>query len=119
MKKTLATWVSRGKKKIAARLRALHGGARPRLERPEFATDRPCYEASQRVEAIPCGGIGVIHQLAHAVGLPHAIDRGLKILNRHRPYRESDHVLNIAYNVTALRSPSCEAGRWLLAAALS
>lgn len=99
VKKTLATWVSRGKKKIAARLRALHGGARPRFERPEFATDRPRYEASQRVEAIPCGGIGVMHQLAHSVGLPRAIDRELKILCRHRPYRESDHVLNIAYNL--------------------
>ncbi|MEZ4233141.1 MAG: hypothetical protein R3B89_28430 [Polyangiaceae bacterium] len=45
-----------------------------------------------------------MHQLAHAVGLPRAIDCELKILYRHRPYRESDHVLNIAYNL-AVRRP--------------
>lgn len=99
MKKTLDAWVSRGKKKIAVRLKALQGGARPRSEGPEFATDRPRYEASNRVEAIPCGGIGVLHELACSVGLVDAIDRNLSILKRHRPYTESDHVLNIAYNL--------------------
>lgn len=99
VKKTLRNWISRGKRKITARLQALRGGAQPRSGRPEFASDRPRYEASERVEAISCGGIGVIHQLAHAVGLPNAIDNDVKVLLRRRPYSESDHVLNIAYNL--------------------
>jgi hypothetical protein len=57
------------------------------------------YEASDRVRAIPCGGIGVIHRLAWKVGLVDALDRRLPILKRRRPYSEADHVLNIAYNV--------------------
>jgi len=57
------------------------------------------YETSDRVRAIPCGGIGAIHQLAWRVGLVTAIDRRLPILKRRRPYSEADHVLNIAYNV--------------------
>ena len=50
------------------------------------------------MQAIGCGGIGVIHKLAHSVGLVDALDRGLPILKRRRPYSESDHILNIAYN---------------------
>jgi hypothetical protein len=48
-----------------------------------------------------CGGIGAIHQLARQVGLIDAIDRHLHLLKVHLPYHESDHVLNIAYNILA------------------
>jgi hypothetical protein len=48
-----------------------------------------------------CGGIGVVHQLAHQTGLVDAIDDKVKVLKVHLPYRESDHVLNISYNVLA------------------
>lgn len=57
------------------------------------------YEAADRVRAIPCGGIGVMHRLAWKVGLVDALDKRLPILKRRRPYSEADHVLNIAYNV--------------------
>ena len=57
------------------------------------------YEVSNRVRAIPCGGIGAVHQLAHEVGLVAALHTRLPILKRRRPYSEADHVLNIAYNV--------------------
>jgi hypothetical protein len=57
------------------------------------------YEVSDRVRAIPCGGIGAIHRLAWRVGLVDALDTRLPILKRRRPYSEADHVLNIAYNV--------------------
>lgn len=40
-------------------------------------------------------------KLAKKVGLIDAIDRGLELLKRHRPYSESDHVLNIALNSLA------------------
>ena len=56
------------------------------------------YEVAGRVSATPCGGIGVMHRLARAVGLVDALDTGLPILKRRRPYSESDHILNIAFN---------------------
>lgn len=57
------------------------------------------YEMAERTEAIGCGGIGVFHQLAQRIGLVAEINRRLHLLKRHLPYWESDHVLNIAYNV--------------------
>jgi hypothetical protein len=40
-----------------------------------------------------------MHVLARKVGLVDALDTRLQILKRRRPYSESDHVLNIAYNI--------------------
>ena len=78
------------------------GGTEPRQEgRPEFDGPRPRYEIAERAEAIPCGGIGAIHQLVRSVGLPQALDGQLQLLKRYRPYHESDHILNIAYNLLA------------------
>jgi hypothetical protein len=56
------------------------------------------YEMAERTRAIPCGGIGAFHLLAQQTGLVKAINRGVRLLKRHLPYFESDHVLNIAYN---------------------
>jgi hypothetical protein len=55
-------------------------------------------ELSDKVRAIGVGGIGLIHQLAQTTGLVEAIDRRVRVLKQHRPYHESDHVLNLAYN---------------------
>ena len=44
------------------------------------------------------GGLGVMHDLARRVGLVRALDDRLRILRQHRPYFDSDHVLNLAYN---------------------
>jgi hypothetical protein len=57
------------------------------------------YELAGRSEAISCGGIGAFHTLVHRIGLPEEIDQHLHLLKVHLPYHESDHVLNIAYNV--------------------
>jgi hypothetical protein len=54
-----------------------------------------------RSRALVAGGIGAIHLLAQRVGLVSAIDDSLAVLKRHLPYHESDHVLNIAYNILA------------------
>jgi len=40
-----------------------------------------------------------MHLLARRTGLIEAIDRDLHLLKVHLPYHESDHVLNIAYNI--------------------
>ena len=40
-----------------------------------------------------------MHLLAQRTGLTAAIDASLELLKVHQPYHESDHVLNIAYNI--------------------
>jgi hypothetical protein len=76
---------------------------KPGLERhqPMMAASNIRYEISDRVRAISPGGIGAIHLLARTIGLIEDIDRDLHLLKRHQPYFESDHVLNIAYNLMA------------------
>jgi hypothetical protein len=64
-----------------------------------FSARNVRYEMADRTRAIAYGGIGAMHQLARHVGLIDAIDRDLHLLKVHLPYHESDHVVNIAYNV--------------------
>jgi len=59
------------------------------------------YELDGREQGIASGGIGVIHTLAKRIGLVKEIDKHLHLLKRHLPYHESDHVLNLAYNILA------------------
>lgn len=68
---------------------------------PMFGASNIHYEMAQRTQGINCGGIGAIHLLAQRVGLVDEIDGHLKLLKIHLPYPESDHVLNIAYNILA------------------
>ena len=56
------------------------------------------YEISDKGHGIAHGGIGALHALARRLGLIDAIDRRLVLFKIHRPYHESDHVLNLAYN---------------------
>jgi hypothetical protein len=59
------------------------------------------YEMDGREKGIASGGIGVIHTFARRIGLVKEIDERLHLLKRHVPYHESDHVLNLAYNILA------------------
>jgi hypothetical protein len=60
---------------------------------------KPRYELSEKARANPWGGIGVFHRLALKLKLPEHINDALHLLKLHVPYHESDHVLNIAYNL--------------------
>jgi hypothetical protein len=93
------SWLRSEARKIARRLKPVEGGREPLGSGPEFAARTMRYEVADRVRAIPCGGIGAMHRLAHEVGLVDALHSRLPILKRRRPYSEADHVLNIAYNV--------------------
>ena len=84
--------------RIARRLTRAQGGQPPLGDGPEFAARTIHYEIAERTQAITCGGIGAVHQLADKVGLVKALDTRLPILKRRRPYSESDHILNIVYN---------------------
>ena len=59
------------------------------------------YEMAEKSQAESCGGIGAIHVMAQRLGLVKEIDEHLQLLKVHLPYHESDHVLNVAYNVMA------------------
>src|SRR5438067_4963193 len=59
------------------------------------------YEISDKAQGLHCGGIGAVHLLVQQLGLADAIDRDLHLLKRHVPYFESDHVLNLTYNLLA------------------
>ena len=59
------------------------------------------YEPAQRTRGLSAGGIGALFLLAQKVGLIQEIDDKLRLLKRHLPYHESDHVLNIAFNILA------------------
>jgi hypothetical protein len=49
-------------------------------------------------QGVNYGGIGAIHLMGQRLGLAEEIDGRVKLLKRHLPYHESDHVLNLAYN---------------------
>jgi hypothetical protein len=68
-------------------------------DRPMFAARNIQYELADRVRGLAPGGIGAVHHLARRVGLIAALDRRLHLLKVHLPYHESDHVLNVAYNI--------------------
>ncbi len=57
------------------------------------------YEVADRTRGLAVGGIGAMDRLARSSGLADEIDRRVKLLKVHLPYHESDHVLNIAYNL--------------------
>jgi hypothetical protein len=57
------------------------------------------YEVGGNVEATAYGGIAAMHRLVTKVGLVESINDNLHLLKIHLPYHESDHVLNMAYNV--------------------
>lgn len=75
--------------------------ARAPQDCPMFSASNIHYELADRVRRLGPGGIGAMHHLARRVGLIEAIDRRLHLLKVHLPYHESDHVLNVAYNILA------------------
>ena len=84
-------------RKVEARHRqAGHWSAQPK---PMMTSGKIGYEVGANIEATSFGGIGAVHRLAVKVGLPGEIDDRLELLKVHLPYHESDHVLNLAYNV--------------------
>ena len=59
------------------------------------------YEMAGRIAAMNCGGIGAMHLLVQRLGLVEDMDKNLQLLKVHLPYHESDHVLNLTYNLLA------------------
>ena len=98
MKKIINKILAKRKQKIAKRTKRKNWDAQ---SKPMFKASNVHYEVDGRHKGIASGGIGFIHLLAKKIGLIDEIDSNLKLLKRHLPYHESDHVINIAYNVVA------------------
>ena len=96
MKNRIRYQLNSGKRKIKKRLEKARSrdGDQPVLQGGNIQ-----YDLAQRNRGIACGGIGAIHLLVDKVGLMRQIDEKVHVLKLHRPYHESDHVLNIAYNI--------------------
>ncbi|EQD71269.1 hypothetical protein B1B_04558, partial [mine drainage metagenome] len=72
----------------------------PNFSGPTLGRANISYELAERTRGkVAHGGMGMIAKLVETVGLAGEIDSSLDLLKLHKPYHESDHVLNIAYNV--------------------
>ena len=78
--------------------RRLREAVHPNPGGPLLGRANIAYELSERTKGVAHGGIGMIARLVADVGLAQEIDVSLELLCQHRPYHESDHVLNVAYN---------------------
>ena len=98
MNETIRKKLDQSKRRTARRLDRNNNTG---CERPMITASNIQYEISDRTRAIAAGGIGGMHLIARKLGLVEAIDEGLQLLKVHLPYHESDHVLNMAYNLLA------------------
>lgn len=98
MNKITRKRLAKRKRRIQYRLRKVQWEDQPA---PMFSASNIHYDLADRSSGIGCGGVGLMHMLARQTGLIEALDRNLHLLKLHLPYWESDHVLNIAYNILA------------------
>jgi len=97
VKRSIKQYLARRKRQILARLdKTKFEGPGPVLAGANIH-----YEVAERTHGIACGGIGLIHDMVQRLGLAEAINRSVPVFKRYLPYSESDHVLNIAYNLLA------------------
>jgi hypothetical protein len=82
-------------------LRRIANRPEPEREVPMITAANIHYELGERVHGFSAGGIGAMLLVARSTGLIAGIDHDLHLLKRHLPYHESDHVLNIAFNILA------------------
>ena len=98
MSKNRRTRTARLRAEATAIERRLERAVRPNVTGAVLGRANIAYELSARTKATGHGGIGAIAKLIGKVGLAGEIDSSLQLLKLHKPYYESDHVLNIAYN---------------------
>ncbi len=71
------------------------------LECPVISASNIDYELAERTQAISAGGIGLIHKMVCQLALDRMINETVNLFKIYLPYTESDHVLNMAYNLLA------------------
>ena len=98
MNRTYRKILRNRKQRIERRLQPKNWEDQPR---PMLEASNIRYEMAGRTGAMNCGGIGVMHLMVQRLGLVEDINNHLQLLKVHLPYHESDHVLNLAYNLLA------------------
>ena len=69
--------------------------------KPMLSANNIHLQVADKTKAIGAGGIGAIHKMVCSTGLIEKINEAIRLLKIHLPYHESDHILNIAYNILA------------------
>jgi hypothetical protein len=82
-------------------LKRIENRPEPEHDQPMMTASNIHYELAERVQGLSAGGIGAMLVLARRTGLIADVDCSVHVLKRHLPYHESDHVLNIAFNILA------------------
>jgi hypothetical protein len=91
------------KKRLANSKRRIKNRLRKRRwqeQRRRMFPDRNIhYDVAHKVRGGRFGGLGACVLLAKRLDLADALDANLHVLKRHMPYFDSDHVLNLTYNI--------------------
>ena len=94
--------------KIRRKLKARKRRIQKRLDKRNMGRECPVisasnidYELAERTQAISAGGIGLIHKMVCQLALDRMINETVNLFKIYLPYAESDHVLNMAYNLLA------------------
>jgi hypothetical protein len=94
--------------KIRRQLRARKRRIEKRLDKTDLSGGCPMisasnihYEIADRTQAVAAGGMGLMQRMVKAVELDTSINRTMNLFKIYLPYAESDHILNIAYNILA------------------
>jgi len=66
---------------------------------PMFRPANRVYEMSGRAKGISCGGIGLMAEMAESLDMPARLNQWVRVLKRYLPYHESDHTLNMVFNI--------------------
>lgn len=85
------------KRKLLRRISVGHGKWQSPMIRP--ATTK--LELAEKQQAVNCGGLAAIVEMIKALKVRRELNRSAKVLKLHLPYDESDHILNIAFNLLA------------------
>ena len=96
MKKHHSEEIGRRKSRVDSRLAR---DSMPEKDGPVLAGGNEQLEVCRRTVATSVGGIGLVHRLVRQIGLPQLIDDAVQVFKAHCPYHESDHVLNLTYNI--------------------
>jgi Transposase DDE domain group 1 len=98
VKSTVKQRMAKSKERIKKRLRK----EKWREQHRRFFPDQNIhYDYAEKFRAGRFGGLGACLLLVKQLDLADAIDAELHLLKRHLPYHESDHVLNLTYNIVA------------------
>jgi hypothetical protein len=107
VKAKIAHGQAKSKRRIEQRLRNSKRRIERRLRKRQWQEQRRrhlpdqniVYDYSAKVRAGRFGGLGACLLLVQRLDLADALDAELHLLKRHLPYHESDHVLNLTYNI--------------------